>query len=106
MTLFLRPGTPPGAPSKGGDMVRTIALLAALVIAFVAQNLKLAVPVDPVTAIIEAFKSHAIVALGEGPHGNEQGYAFRLSLIRDPRFAVVVNDVVVECTSSLYQGVV
>jgi len=87
-------------------MVRTIALFAAVASAFVAQNLKPAVPVDPVTAIMDAFKSHAIVALGEGPHGNEQGYAFRLSLIRDPRFAAVVNDVVVECTSSLYQEVV
>ena len=87
-------------------MVRALALVAAVAGGIAAQNLKPALPVDPVTAIIDAFKSHAIVALGEGPHGNEQGYAFRLSLIRDPRFAAVVNDVVVECTSSLYQDVV
>ena len=87
-------------------MVRALALVAAVAGGIAAQNLKPALPVDPVTAIIDAFKSHAIVALGEGPHGNEQGYAFRLSLIRDPRFAAGVNDVVVECTSSLYQDVV
>src|SRR5262245_15746209 len=44
-----------------------------------------AVPVDPIPAILEAFRSHSIVALGEGIHGNEQGHAFRLSLIRDSR---------------------
>jgi hypothetical protein len=87
-------------------MVRGLALIAAIVAGFAGQNLKPATPIDPVTALIDAFKSHAVVALGEGPHGNEQGYAFRLSLIRDTRFAAVVNDVVVECTSSLYQDVV
>ena len=30
-------------------------------------------PTDATTAIIEAFHSYPIVALGEGPHGNEQG---------------------------------
>ena len=41
----------------------------------------------PVNAILDAFRSHRVVALGEGSHGNEQGHAFRMSLIRDPRFA-------------------
>ena len=61
------------------------------------------IPVEPVTAILEAFQSHPIVALGEGPHGNEQGHAFRLALIRDPRFAATVNDIVVEFGSGRYQ---
>lgn len=65
-----------------------------------------AAPLDPVAAIIEAFGSHAIVALGEGPHGNEQGHRFRLALIRDPRFAAVVNDIVVESGSARHQDVV
>ena len=47
--------------------------------------------------------SHAIVALGEGPHGNDQGLAFRLALIRDPRFSAIVNDIVVESGSARYQ---
>lgn len=88
-------------------MARALAVLLAGAVAVVAaQNVKPAVPVDAVGAILEAFESHRIVALGEGPHGNEQGYAFRLALLRDPRFAATVNDIVVECTSSLYQEAV
>jgi len=44
-----------------------------------------------------------VVALGKGDHGNEQGHAFRLSLIRDPRFTTTVNDIVVETGNALYQ---
>jgi hypothetical protein len=55
-----------------------------------------ALPSDPITGILDAFRSHRMVALGEGTHGNEQGHAFRLALIRDPRFAQTVNDIVVE----------
>jgi hypothetical protein len=65
-----------------------------------------AVPLEPVTAILDAFRSHDVVALGEGPHNNEQGHAFRMSLIRDARFANVVNDIVVECGNARYQDVV
>lgn len=64
----------------------------------------MAVPVNAVDGILEAFKSHAVVALGEGPHGNEQGHAFRLSLIRDPRFTAVVNDILVEFGTAKYQA--
>lgn len=62
-----------------------------------------ATPLEPIAAILEAFRSHNVVALGEGAHGNEQGAAFRLALVRDPRFAEVVNDIVVECGNALYQ---
>jgi hypothetical protein len=62
-----------------------------------------AVRVDPITTILDAFATHPVVALGEGAHGNEQGHAFRLSLYRDPRFAAVVNDIVVESGSARYQ---
>jgi hypothetical protein len=64
-----------------------------------------AVPVEPIGAILDAFRSHLVVALGEGLHGNEQGHAFRLSLIRDSRFVDTVNDIVVECGNTKYQGV-
>jgi hypothetical protein len=64
-----------------------------------------AVPLDPIKAILDAFQSHSIVALGE-PHGNEQAAAFRLALIRDARFADIVNDIVVESGNSRYQHVV
>jgi hypothetical protein len=44
-----------------------------------------AVPVDAITGVLDAFRIHAVVALGEGSHGNEQAHRFRLALIRDPR---------------------
>jgi hypothetical protein len=47
--------------------------------------------------------SFPIVALAEGGHGNEQAHAFRLALIRDPRFPSVVNDLVGECGKARYQ---
>ena len=65
-----------------------------------------AVRVDPISAIIDAFAVHPVVTLGEGPHGNEQGHAFRLALIRDPRFAARVNDIVIESGSARYQDYV
>jgi hypothetical protein len=64
-----------------------------------------AVPAEPITAVLDAFKAHQVVALDEGNHGNQQGHAFRLALIRDPRFAATVNDIVVEFGNSRYQDV-
>ena len=61
-------------------------------------------PLDPVDGIINAFKTHDVVALGEGDHGNEQGAAFRAKLYRDPRFQDVVNDIVVESGNGRYQA--
>jgi len=70
-----------------------------------AQQAKRAVvPIDPFAAIFDAFRSHAIVALGEGEHNNEPAHRFRLSLLRDPRFALTVNDIVVEFGSARYQA--
>jgi hypothetical protein len=62
-----------------------------------------AVRIDAIAGIVDAFRSHRIVALGEGLHGNNQAHAFRLALIRDPRFTAVVNDLVVEFGSARYQ---
>jgi hypothetical protein len=64
-----------------------------------------ALPLNPIAAILEAFKTHDIVALGE-PHGNEQAAAFRVALVQDPRFADVVDDIVVEAVNSRYQDTV
>jgi hypothetical protein len=46
-----------------------------------------------------------VVALTDA-HGNEQAAAFLLSLVRDPRFAATVNDVVMECGNARYQDVI
>jgi erythromycin esterase-like protein len=72
--------------------MRTLLLLAAL-----------AVPLDPVTGVIDAFRTHRVIALGEGSHGNFQAHAFRLALVRDPRFAAAVQDIVVEFGSARHQ---
>jgi hypothetical protein len=64
-----------------------------------------AIRVEPISGILDAFRSHQIVALGEGLHGNNQAHAFRLALIRDPRFASVVNDLVVEFGNGRHQAV-
>lgn len=65
-------------------------------------TLRPAVPVQPIATIIDAFRSHSVVALGE-PHGNEQAHALRLALIRDPRFAATVDDIVVEFGNARHQ---
>jgi hypothetical protein len=64
-----------------------------------------AVPLEPLDAIIDAFRTHQIVALGEGAHGNVPGPVFRLALLRDPRFAATVDDIVVEFGSARHQSV-
>ena len=61
--------------------------------------------VDAISGILDAFRAHHIVALGEGIHGNNQSHAVRLALVRDPRFATIVNDIVVEFGSARYQAV-
>jgi hypothetical protein len=63
---------------------------------------KPAVPADPISAILEAFRTHELVALGDA-HGNEQSQIFLRSLIRDPRFAATVNDIVIEFGNARYQ---
>lgn len=82
-----------------------LALSVAIAAPVRAQEARPAVPIDPVAGILQAFASHEIVALGEGAHGNEQGAAFRLALVRDPRFAAAVDDIVVECGNARYQDV-
>jgi hypothetical protein len=62
-------------------------------------------PMDPVDAIVDAFRTHSLVAVAD-PHGSEQAHAFRLALIRDPRLAGVVNDVVIEFGTARYQDIV
>jgi hypothetical protein len=85
---------------------RVVLLLCALsTIQIQAGQEQPAVPVEPISAILDAFRTRAVVALGEGTHNNEQGHAFRLALIRDPRFIATVNDIVVEFGNSRYQDV-
>src|SRR5580692_7375984 len=64
----------------------------------------LAVPLEPVPAIVEAFRTHAIVAVTAG-HGEARGYAFMQWLIHDHRFIAAINDIVIEEGSARYQDV-
>ena len=66
---------------------------------------KAAIPVDPVPAILDAFREHEVVALGDA-HGNVQAQTFLISLIRNPRFAATVNDIVIEFGNARYQSLV
>ena len=67
---------------------------------------KPAVAVEPIGAIVQAFRSHAIVALGNVEFsGNEQSHNFQLSLIRDSSVTASVNDIVVEFGNARYQDV-
>ena len=56
--------------------------------------------------ILDAFRTHPLVALGEGQHWNLQGHAYRMSLIHDRRLAAAVNDIVVEFGGARYQHVI
>ena len=62
-----------------------------------------AMPIEPISAIVQQFKSHAVVALGDN-EASIQGNEFRIKLVRDPRFAAVVNDIVVEFGNSRVGG--
>jgi hypothetical protein len=61
-----------------------------------------AVPVDAAAGIMEAFRTHRLVAIG---HHDDESQAFLRSLVSDDRFARTVNDIVVEFGSSKYQDV-
>lgn len=61
-----------------------------------------ATPVEPVTAIVEAFRTHDIVALSDA-HGNRQSQLFLEALVRDPRLPTVANDIVWESGNARFQ---
>jgi hypothetical protein len=85
--------------------LRVGAFAAVLVTGVSAQTeLPPAIPRDPISVIVEAAKSHQIVAFLDA-HGHEQLHQLNLALIRDRRFTEIVNDVVVEFGNALYQDV-
>jgi hypothetical protein len=82
------------------------ALAAAVVLCAQGPPSAPAAPVEPILAIVEAFRSHRIVALGNVEGGNEQSHAFQLALLRDSRFTAVATDILVEFGNALHQDVV
>jgi hypothetical protein len=79
--------------------------LIAAALAVVAPGTPAASANDAVTAILDAFRTHPVVAIDDY-HGDERCHAFRMSLIGDPRFAEVVNDILVEFGNSRYQNTI
>src|SRR5689334_9187287 len=63
-----------------------------------------AVPVPAAKVIIDAFRSHDIVAIPDA-HGNGAIHLLNLSLIRNPQVDAVVDDIVVEFGNAKYQDI-
>ena len=88
--------------------MRNIAFAGAILLAIAAHAQQARIAPQPrpaVSALLDQFEQYPIVALSEGPHTNQAGHDFRMALVRDPRFAELVNDVVVEFGNALYQPV-
>jgi hypothetical protein len=93
----------PVAPARA-VLVSVLAVMVATATA--AQRApKPATPVDAVDGLIRAFRSHHVVVFNEF-HDSEAQHTFLRSLIRDPRFTAVVDDLVIEFGNALYQDVV
>ena len=61
-------------------------------------------PETAIPAILDAFKTYEVVGM-PAAHGEKEVDDLILSLLRDPRFPVVVNDIVVECGNMRLQPV-
>jgi len=81
-------------------------VLTACLVSAVAAAQQPATPAGPTTVILNALRTHPVVALSEGQHWNLQSHAYRLSLLRDRRLAEAVNDIVVEFGDARYQEVI
>ena len=77
-------------------------LMVAISFATDARQLSAPQPREPISGVMEAFKTHELVAISD-PHGNAQTQTFLRALVGDPRFADAVNDIVVEVGSARYQ---
>src|SRR5262245_31789557 len=62
-----------------------------------------ATPLEVIPAILDAFRTHRIVSFPGGHTDGNEVQAQLRALIRDPRFASTVNDIVVEFGGSRYQ---
>jgi hypothetical protein len=57
---------------------------------------------DLTSAVLEAFKTHQLVGLGES-HGLQNHHDVLTMLLNDPRVPAVVDDIVVEFGNAIYQ---
>jgi hypothetical protein len=71
--------------------------------AAIGAQAKPAIPLDPVAAVLDAFRTYPLVAFPAGhPHGNEL-MSLLHRIVQHPQFADTVNDIVVEFGNSRYQ---
>jgi hypothetical protein len=87
--------------------IATFALTVTTAQAQDATDSKLAAPVirSARDGIFEAFKTHPIVAIGDS-HDLTQEVDFYMDLVRDPRFAQEINNIVVEFGDAAQQGTI
>lgn len=69
------------------------------------QTARSAVPLEPVSAVIDAFQTHPVVALPGKPVTREITKLI-LSIITDARFPKIANDIVVEFGNARYQDLI
>lgn len=63
-----------------------------------------ATPQEPVSGILDAFRTHSIVAMADGrSHGDQAGLDFRIGLLNNPQFLATVDDVVLEAGNARFQ---
>ena len=63
-------------------------------------------PLNAIQGIVNTFDRYPVVAIAETNHGLRQAGDFYISLVKDPRFAAKVNDIVIEFGSRNWQPVV
>ena len=90
---------------KFACILASLSAAAGLSIQLEAQDSRVrpATPLEVIPAIINAFGRHRIVSYPGGHTDGNEGQALLRALIQDPRFASIVNDIVVEFGSSRYQ---
>jgi len=86
--------------------VPPICVVLALTLAGAVRAATPAVPLDPIRAIVDAFETHDVVALGDGNHGNIQINDLRIALLHDAQFQQRVQDIVVEFGNARSQDVI
>ncbi len=88
--------------------MRAFCLAAALALVFGAgldAQAPAPAPVPALEGLITALKANQVVAISD-PHGSATAQAFIRQLIGDPRFADLVDDIVVEIGNARYQALV
>jgi hypothetical protein len=83
-------------------MPRLVFALLLLSTALIAQTPRDAEPQPAIPALLAAFQSVSVVAVGD-MHRTKDINDFVLTLVRQPAFADTVNDIVVEATNSFLQ---